>query len=295
MRIFLCYAIQDAETASFVASGLANNGYILNQNIGGILGGPNWQKDVEKEISLADLIIIMATHSYKSSPVARWQIELFINQAKPLFIVVASKIVNDSIIGLDIETWLNSFEPPLGSTPYLYSTLDIHFLGEAIANYLESFSEIFGTHQALKIDQKLPTLSSHTLSRIFVAYSRKQLPLAKQIYEVLIKNGKAVFYDQKLKAGSVWRQTIQKALDDATHVVVIWTTDASQSDEVEREVSYALAKRKVIIPILGRDIPELPYHLHGLHYLALEEDLNKIEKQLLKAIADSATDEDIWQ
>ncbi len=141
---------------------------------------------------------------------------------------------------------------------------------------------------AATLDQEIP------IERVFIAYSHKQRPLAKQIYDLLIGNGKAVFYDQKLKAGATWRQTIQKALDDATHVVVIWTPDAAQSDEVEREVSYALAERKVIVPILSKEIPRLPYHLHGLHYIVLDEDLRMIEQLLLQAIAQFAADEDIW-
>lgn len=93
----------------------------------------------------------------------------------------------------------------------------------------------------------------------------------------------------------MWRQTIQKALDDTTHLVVLWTSEAASSDEVEREVSYALAERKVIVPILGKEVPKLPYHLHGLHYIVLEDDVSKLENELLKAIDEHAIDEDIWQ
>jgi hypothetical protein len=64
---------------------------------------------------------------------------------------------------------------------------------------------------------------------------------------------------------------------------------------VEREVSYALRKGKIIVPILSKEIPELPYHLDGLHYIVLEDDLNNIEADLLKAIAQFSDAEDIWQ
>ena len=92
----------------------------------------------------------------------------------------------------------------------------------------------------------------------------------------------------------MWRQTIQRALDDASHVVVLWTPDAAQSDEVEREVSYALAEKKVIIPLLSREIPKLPYHLYSLHYIVLDEDMEMIEAELLHAIAQFSED-DLWQ
>jgi hypothetical protein len=131
--------------------------------------------------------------------------------------------------------------------------------------------------------------------RIFIAYCHKQRPVAKSLSDLLLKHGKPHFWDAKIKAGATWRQTIQRALDDATHLIVIWTPDAAESDEVEREVSYALAQHKVIVPLLSQEIPKLPYHLHGLHYIVLEEDLSNIEADLLKAIAQFSDAEDIWQ
>jgi predicted nucleotide-binding protein len=131
--------------------------------------------------------------------------------------------------------------------------------------------------------------------RIFIAYSHKQRPVAKTLSDLLLKHGKPHFWDAKIKAGATWRQTIQRALDDATHLIVIWTPDAAESGEVEREVSYALAHQKVIVPLLSQEIPKLPYHLHGLHYIVLEEDLSNIEADLLKAIAQFSDAEDIWQ
>jgi hypothetical protein len=64
---------------------------------------------------------------------------------------------------------------------------------------------------------------------------------------------------------------------------------------VEREVSYALAERKVIVPILSKEIPKLPYHLHGLHYIVLNDNLETIQAELLKAIGQFSEDEDLWK
>lgn len=141
----------------------------------------------------------------------------------------------------------------------------------------------------------LPPVPQNTPSaRIFIAYSRKQRDIAKALSEFLGRNGKPHFWDAKIHAGATWRQTIQKALEDCTHLIVVWTKEASESDEVEREVSYALAKGKVIIPILSRDIPELPYHLYGFHYVVFDEDLSSIQNDLIRAI-ESVSNDDIWQ
>jgi nucleoside 2-deoxyribosyltransferase len=132
------------------------------------------------------------------------------------------------------------------------------------------------------------------MARIFIAYSRKQRSIAKALSEMLVRRGQLHFWDAKIHAGASWRQTIQRALDDCTHLLVIWTEDAAESNEVEREVSYALAEGKVIIPILSQDIPKLPYHLHGFHYVVLPEDVTTIEHEIMAAI-ESIPNEDIWQ
>lgn len=190
--------------------------------------------------------------------------------------------------------------------------IPFQFLGTEVIDVTDDFDTGMAqvVEQLRKIDQSkvTPILSDEQLDvigqrvfqnapldRVFIAYSRKQRVMAKDVCELLLKNGKAVFWDAKIIAGARWRQTIQRALDDASHVVVLWTPDAAESDEVEREVSYALTERKIIVPLLSKEIPKLPYHLHGLHYIVLEEDVNAIEADLLKAIAQFTHDTDIWQ
>lgn len=134
----------------------------------------------------------------------------------------------------------------------------------------------------------------HQLARIFIAYSRKQQSIAKALSEMLTRNGQLHFWDAKIHAGAAWRQTIQQALVDCTHLIVIWTLDAAKSDEVEREVSYALAKGKVIIPLLSVDTPELPYHLFGFQHVILKDDISAIEHDIMSAIRSISSD-DIWQ
>ncbi|HUN08896.1 MAG TPA: toll/interleukin-1 receptor domain-containing protein [Aggregatilineales bacterium] len=137
-------------------------------------------------------------------------------------------------------------------------------------------------------------LQEDRVIRVFIAYSRIQRSIASQVSDLLTRYGKPNFYDAKIKAGAAWRQTIQQALDDATHLVVIWTKEAATSDEVEREVSYALAEGKIIVPVLAKDVPKLPYHLHGLQYIVLESDMTRLEGPLLAALEKSSGTEDIW-
>jgi hypothetical protein len=49
------------------------------------------------------------------------------------------------------------------------------------------------------------------------------------------------------------------------------------------------------VPILSKEIPKLPYHLHGLHYIVLSDNLETIQADLMKAIAQYSEDEDLWR
>ena len=48
--------------------------------------------------------------------------------------------------------------------------------------------------------------------RVFIAYSRKQRPIAQDLNDLLIKNGKAVFWDAKIKAGQPGGKRSKKPL-----------------------------------------------------------------------------------
>jgi hypothetical protein len=287
-RIFLSYSRKAKEIVKAIADALSEAGYeVLWKTVNDPRTEAGAAETIQ-QIAEADWVIAVVSPAFAQSEFAVGKIVYAQHRRKPILSVVvdhAQLPINllsyDSIeLGEDLQAGMYRLLSYLRDkeTARLKETLETPQL---------SPEETTNASEAI--------LSDSSLSRIFIAYSRKQRSLAQSISEVLIRNGKAIFWDAKIKAGATWRQTIQKALDDATHLVVIWTPEAAESDEVEREVSYALAERKVIVPILSKEIPKLPYHLHGLHYIVLEEDVSKIEADLLKAIAQFSDGEDIWQ
>lgn len=286
MKVFLSYAEEDEFIASIVYVGLSSAGHTVSYFAGGIAGGDNWNREVREYIEACDLFLPLFSPAYPRSYAAMAELSFALQSEKSTLPVVIRAIDPSS--------------PLLEDTEYVDISSDPRAGVKKVVDWLRAQTDEGQMERLSPVVERVAEeikaiLDAPPPDRIFIAYSHHQRALAIDLAELLIKNGNAVFYDAKIKAGASWRQTIQKALDDATHVVVIWTPDAAESDEVEREVSYALAERKVIVPILSREIPKLPYHLHGLHYIVLNDKLETIQADLLKAIAQFSEDEDLWK
>lgn len=281
MRLFLSFAIEDTDFAQMVADALETAGHFVLMHMGGIPGGDNWRLEVGRAIHHSDWFVVIYSVSARDSLKRKLEFIFALSNEIPILYVLTepTELIDDEVSRvLDI-----SYQPLDGINRI------IEFFIEP-PNLLQASTE--KTPEAVYVHDTQTILRTNLPERVFIAYSRRQRSIAKDLYELLVSNGKSVFYDAKLKAGAVWRQMIQKALDDATHLIVIWTPDAAESDEVEREVSYALAEHKVIIPILSQEVPKLPYHLHGLHYVVLQDDIRALEKDLMTAIAQFSGDSD---
>ncbi len=292
MNIFVSYRRENLEVVRVIVDYLKQQGHTVWVYYEQVPEEMHRQRHQRHSLKLegldnADLVLVLISSTFEQSHGMAREIIYAQSHGKLLLpVIIDGAELPYSLLGtnyLDISGDFRGGLQKIAERIYQIS------LAQPAASRPETISPPTRQRLAEKLEHESP------IERVFIAYSHKQQGLVRQLYEMLVANGKAVFYDQKLKAGATWRQTIQKALDDATHIIVFWTPDAAQSDEVEREVSYALAERKVIIPILSKDVPRLPYHLHGLHYIVLEDDLSNIEEPLLKAIAQFSADEDLWQ
>jgi len=291
MRAFLSYPAKSTLLATEIGGALKALGIDLltffdgfNGNRADVYAVNEWS---QQSIESADALIVLITaNSHRSRGLAQETVYA-VSQGIP---VVAVQVETDARV-------------PFGLLSH--DVLDVSGLAtdEAAAQIAREVERTIAAREAedgVRIGDQIRATArqvfqeDHPIARVFIAYSRKQRSIARALSELLAKRGQLHFWDAKIHAGATWRQTIQRALDDCTHLLVIWTKDAAQSDEVEREVSYALAEGKVIIPILSRDIPKLPYQLHGFHYIVLPEDIASIEDEIISAI-ESIPNEDIWQ
>jgi histone H3/H4 len=293
-KIFLSFSSNDAEFADAVGNFLEEKGYeVSHEKADGFYFYDS--VDWVDYLTNSDLVIAFFSRFYKVSKRLQSHLTFIQQQSKPLIpILLDGNMQNAVPFGFENYSFIDAsigLEKILEQVMLFIEKFDARKLIET-TSFREVSIEIIDKEKMennlIEVNVSGQSRSGH---KIFIAYAREQRSIAKELNDLLRAKGEFVFWDAKLRAGANWRQTIQRALNDCTHIIVIWTPNAAQSDEVEREVSYALAKRKTIIPILSEEVPELPYHLYGLHYLVLQNDLKSIENDLITAIEQLSNDD----
>ncbi len=101
------------------------------------------------------------------------------------------------------------------------------------------------------------------MTDIFLSYKREDQKTAKLLAEALGAKGWSVWWDPKLQAGEHFDNVIEKALQEARCVVVLWSAGSIQSQYVKDEASYALKLGK-LVPAAIEEV-EPPFRFQGLH------------------------------
>jgi TIR domain len=85
---------------------------------------------------------------------------------------------------------------------------------------------------------------------VFLSYSKKDHFFADLVDIKLSEAGIALWRDQGLlRAGTDWRQGIEKGISDSLAVLVALSANSAESSYVTFEWAYALGKGKAVIPI----------------------------------------------
>ena len=97
----------------------------------------------------------------------------------------------------------------------------------------------------------------------------------------LMSEGVTVWMDQAdLHPGTEWQGTIEKAIEDASHMIVLLSKRSLGSPEVAAEWNIALTLRRTIIPVLIEEV-SIPFRLRPFQALrisdvALDEDVHRL-------------------
>jgi hypothetical protein len=91
------------------------------------------------------------------------------------------------------------------------------------------------------------------MADIFISYAREDLDRAKQLARALESRGWSVWWDRRIVAGETFDRTIERELESAGSVVVLWSRDSIESEWTKNEASAA-AERNVIVPALLDDV-----------------------------------------
>jgi hypothetical protein len=118
----------------------------------------------------------------------------------------------------------------------------------------------------------------------FLSYCRADSTFALRLAEDLKAAGADVWIDQlDIPPGIAWDRAVEAALTKSPTVLVILSPGSSCSENVLDEVSYALQKKKRVLPILYRDC-DVPLRLARLQYIDFRFDCERAKKVLLYAL-----------
>lgn len=88
---------------------------------------------------------------------------------------------------------------------------------------------------------------------VFLSYASEDRDRAGQVARGLEGCGWSVWWDRKIVAGEAFDQTIERQLESARCVVVLWSTASIASEWVKNEAAAA-AERQVLVPVLVDDV-----------------------------------------
>lgn len=100
------------------------------------------------------------------------------------------------------------------------------------------------------------------MSDIFISYASADRERAKIIAHALEKKDWSVWWDRKIPPGKTFAQVIKEALDGAKCIVVLWSSESTESDWVLNEAAEG-ASRKILIPALIEDV-EIPFEFRRI-------------------------------
>lgn len=89
------------------------------------------------------------------------------------------------------------------------------------------------------------------MRKVFLSYARDDQVAARLIADRLSQAGYSVFVDfDSLVSGADWSERIRTALESASAVLVLLSSNSRRSSWVQDEVQTALESKKLVIPVL---------------------------------------------
>jgi hypothetical protein len=94
------------------------------------------------------------------------------------------------------------------------------------------------------LDARLRAVTARMYNRIFISYSRRDLPVANAYRLAQQAAGNDVFMDSySIRAGEDWQAALARAIDEADVFQLFWSRNSADSPNVRDEYTYALHQR----------------------------------------------------
>lgn len=123
-----------------------------------------------------------------------------------------------------------------------------------------------------------------------MSYSRPDQPLADEIRRALADSGYVVWNgESEILPGDNWAHEIGEALESCDAMVVLVSKAAMNSDNVRREINYALGASRYaqrLIPVMVEQVPtsDLPWILKHLQIVPYVPDRNQLAAKIISIL-----------
>jgi len=87
------------------------------------------------------------------------------------------------------------------------------------------------------------------MSDVFISYANSDRERARELANALSARGFSVWWDRNIKAGQAFDEVIERELEAAENIVVLWSQASIASEWVKNEAAVA-AQRRVLVPVL---------------------------------------------
>jgi hypothetical protein len=125
--------------------------------------------------------------------------------------------------------------------------------------------------------------------RIFITYSSKDQKVARTICTALENRGLACWISSRnVKPGQNYQEQIVKAIRGARVMVLVFTANANNSNEIKKELALASQNNLVVIPVRIEDVAPneaFAYEFATRQWIDLFEDWEKSMAELVELIA----------
>jgi adenylate cyclase len=98
------------------------------------------------------------------------------------------------------------------------------------------------------------------LADVFISYARDDEAVARRVAKALQASAFDVWWDADLPAHRVYSEIIERNLEEAKAVVVLWSATAAKSQWVRAEADFARSRGKLVQGAIDGSIPPLPFN-----------------------------------
>lgn len=119
---------------------------------------------------------------------------------------------------------------------------------------------------------------------VFVSYNHKDRDKAhKIISELKNANLKTWNFEEDIKVGENWKESIENALLNADYFLYLISKDTSNSKYLSKELEIAMKKNKKILPVIIDD-SKIPEIISTIKYTNINEDYYEGIEELLNSL-----------